>query len=60
MSKLKTGLTKRKYEFRENNSGGSWWLSKGQYEKLFKAGCLSWDTGCLSGDTIDRVPVRPW
>ena len=27
-----------KYEFSENNSGGSWWLSKRQYEALFQAG----------------------
>jgi hypothetical protein len=26
------------YEFSETNSGGSWWLSKSQYEALFAAG----------------------
>jgi hypothetical protein len=28
----------RTYEFSENNSGGSWWLNKQQYEALFAAG----------------------
>lgn len=27
-----------KYEFEENNSGGSWWLSRQQYEALRAAG----------------------
>ncbi len=27
-----------KYIFSENNSGGSWWLKKPQYEALFAAG----------------------
>lgn len=27
-----------KYTFSENNSGGSWWLNRKQYEKLFAAG----------------------
>lgn len=27
-----------KYYFNENNSGGSWWLDKDQYERLFAAG----------------------
>lgn len=26
------------YELSENNSGGSWWLNKAQYEALFEAG----------------------
>lgn len=27
-----------KFEFSENNSGGSWWLKREQYEALFAAG----------------------
>jgi hypothetical protein len=27
-----------RYEFSENNSGGSWWLNREQYEALFAAG----------------------
>lgn len=27
-----------RYRFDENNSGGSWWLSKANYEALFAAG----------------------
>jgi len=26
------------YEFSENNSGGSWWLNRSQYDSLFEAG----------------------
>jgi hypothetical protein len=116
----------KKYEFSENNSGGSWWLNKKDYENLIKAGwklpekdthkdftlldtkdipyfwrkgmtfeaetmqeaVTSWESatgrdffeeGCnccgapfsiycgegnsyehMSGDSISRVPVRPW
>ena len=28
----------KKYSFRENNSGGEWWLNKQQYQKLFANG----------------------
>ena len=31
-------MTTKVYEFDENNSGGSWWLNRKQYEALFKAG----------------------
>jgi hypothetical protein len=27
-----------KFEFDENNSGGSWWLNRAQYDALFAAG----------------------
>ena len=30
--------SKRVYEFSENNSGGSWWLSRADYEALFATG----------------------
>lgn len=48
-----------KYEFSENNSGGSWWLNKSDYEALFAA---EWkydrpeeDSGGLLGN-----PDEPW
>lgn len=29
------------YEFSENNSGGSWWLNRAQYDALFEAGWVA-------------------
>jgi hypothetical protein len=40
-----------KVKFSENNSGGDWWLSKEQYEKLFKAG---WKPGTTAYDDSIR------
>ena len=55
-----------KYEFSENNSGGSWWLNKEQYLKLFAAGWSyvpsdfdkerGYDQKGFAGDKSDTVP----
>src|SRR5574343_270648 len=38
---MSEGVTKvDTYRFSENNSGGSWWLTKEDYEALFEAGWI--------------------
>jgi len=47
------------YEFHENNSGGSWWLNKKDYEKLFAAGWYlreGWDKKVSDWDD----PTKPF
>ena len=38
------------YEFSENNSGGSWWLNRAQYDKLFDAGFFLDEDGMKSSE----------
>jgi hypothetical protein len=46
------------FEFSENNSGGSWWLDRDDYQKLFDAGWFlaeGWDSSSFGMD-----PLKPW
>lgn len=54
------------YQFSENNSGGSWWLARKDYDALMAAGWTytpseydlksRWDTKPYLGDADDTVP----
>lgn len=54
------------YEFSENNSGGSWWLNREAYDRLFEAGWYyepseydkqaGHDTNPFLGEKGDTVP----
>lgn len=54
------------YSFSENNSGGSWWLNREQYDALMKAGWFyepsdydkeqGYDTQPFNNDPRDKVP----
>lgn len=45
-----------KYKFSENNSGGSWWLNREQYDKLFTAG---WEYHATEYDKENKYDTQP-
>jgi hypothetical protein len=48
------------YQFDENNSGGSWWLNKEQYEKLLAAGWTNEPGENEPGEVDPDFERVPW